>query len=548
MALMVGVRFVARAKMREIQMLGLLEQDVLSSIEVPFLPDKTDVPVDPTELPTEGSLMKSDADKFDLNTFTLSPNPNTSLVGGAIPSVRHSLEKRGSRRHSAIARIDPIEESPKLPAYKQLPPETPLHTKSVSALSEMVRSASPSQGSVHSARSERSASSKISGTSLASKLAPSWLFNPFRSNPSEPQTTNVSALASATSRATETKSQVSKKAEQSQKGQASDRHVTYALSNPIQMPPSKPSVASAQQIQPMAIRNKIPNRPGWNRALEDDPLHRGTSARRSPINTPPSDGFISNKRRSTTSLAYSYTSSTSPGSLVNPTRPHASMSYSQASLAGRWQHTFPRPLYKHEIKWKAIVTPGCLPLTVEHFPSSAVLESSYDVFSYEFIIDPREMRSFLVKPPSVKGSADDLRRAWALVVMRGMAAVRLAQGFQFVLRRHKRQSGEDRHPLGASTFRRTKSFVGEEELDARPFGAAEVLATTTDPVYLSNSNEIHRISYTGEAIQVQRYVRRMTPTPPVHYQCLIWPKLGGKFLLRFCSDSLFIPGFDSGIH
>ena len=527
------VRFVARAKMHEIQMLGLLEQDVLSSIEVPFLPEKSAIPIEPTKFPTGGSLTKYDADNFDIDTFTLSPNHTTSVpVGGAMSSLRHSLEKRGSQRHSVIARIDPIEESPKLPVHEQLPPEMSTHAMPVSIPSEKLRSVSPSQASVRSARSEKSASSKTPGGSkgLASKLAPSWLFNPFRSNPSEPQTSNVSASVSPSSRAIDIDTGVSETVGTLQTNQVSEkltRHVTYA---PIQAP--SPTVTSTtQQNQPMAIKNKIPNRSGWSRALEDDSLHR-VAARRSPINTPPSDGFIPIKRRSTTSMAYSH-ASTSPGSLVNPTRPRASISHSQASLASRWQHTFPRPLYKHEIKWKPIVTPCCLPLTVEQFPSSAVLESSYDVFSYEFIIDPGEMRSFLVKPPNVNGSADDLRRAWALVVMRGMAAVRLAQGFQFILRRQRHQAEEDKQPVGASAFRRTKSFVGEDELDARPAGAAEVLTTTTDPVYLSITNEIHRISYTGEAIQVKRYVRRMTPTPVVDYKCLIWPKLGGEISVLF---------------
>jgi hypothetical protein len=536
--------------MREIQMLGLLEQDVLSSIEVPFLPEKSDAPVDPTESPVDGTLTKQDADKFDLDTFSPPPNHNSSMVGGAMPPLRHSLERRVSQRHSVLSRIDPIEESPKRSIHEKLLPETPVQTKPISVLSERVRCPSPSQSSVRSARSAKSGSPQIpsaSSKSLATKLAPSWLFNPFRSNPSEPQTTNISALASAISRAKDTKRQVSEKPEQSQKGEVSDKHVSYSLSKPIQMPPSKPTVTSSgQQIQPVTIRNKISNRPGWNRTLDDDPR---ASARRSPVNTPPGEGFISNKRRSLSSLAFSYPSSASPGSLLNPTRPQAAMAYSQVHLASRWQHLFPRPIYKHETKWRRIVTPPCLPLTVEHFPSSAVVESSYDVNSYEFIIDPREMRSFLVKPPNVKGTSDDLRRAWALVVMRGMAAVRLSQGFQFILRRQKRQSEEEKQPVGASAFWRTKSFGSEEELDALPAGAAEVLTTTTDPVYLTNTKEIHRISYTGEAIQVQRYVRRMPPTPDIQYKCLIWPKLGGKPLCQlFVPDSLLIPGFDRGIH
>lgn len=60
----------------------------------------------------------------------------------------------------------------------------------------------------------------------------------------------------------------------------------------------------------------------------------------------------------------------------------------------------------------------------------------------------------------------------------------------------------------------------------KPAGTADILRSTADPVYLSMSNEIHRISYTGEAIQVKRYVRRMPPTKPFEYECLIWPKLG----------------------
>lgn len=166
-----------------------------------------------------------------------------------------------------------------------------------------------------------------------------------------------------------------------------------------------------------------------------------------------------------------------------------------------------------------MVTPSCLPLTVEHFPSSAELESSYDVFSYDFVVDPTEMRSFLVKPPNVQGTVDEVRRTWALVVMRGMVAVRLAQGFQFVLR--SRNSSDEK-----SALQRPKSFIGEEDTAPKPSGAAEVLNSTREPVYLSMSNEIHLISYTGEAIQVRRYVRRMPPTQPFDYECLIWPKLG----------------------
>ncbi|KDR67969.1 hypothetical protein GALMADRAFT_79088 [Galerina marginata CBS 339.88] len=513
-------RFVTRAKMHEIQMLGLLEHDVLSSIAVPYIAgNKPDQPESDESL----AITKVEADKFDHDIFALTTNYNAAALSltsnGATPvPIRPNAEKRASHRSSTMGRIDTIEESPKQRIHKELPPEG-LPNNGVGAPTLPAPSTSPSQSSIRSGRSEKSTSSKtpsraasLSKGTLASKLAPSWLFNPFRSGPSEPQTTPVSASASPTSH-NEKRSRAPS--------------IIGTPSSPIRMPPAKPTVASTQPIQPVAIKNKTANRSSLSRTFEEETLapHRSSFLRRSPINTPPRDEILAGKRRSVPStLPHSFPSSSSPGPAVNPTRPHPFVAYPEASLARRWQHVYPQPTYKHDPKWKSIVTPGCLPLTVEHFPSSAELESSYDVFSYEFIVDPGEMRSFLVKPPVVKGSTEDLRRAWALVVMRGMAAVRLAQGFQFILKPQKSSAEEDR-----ANFRRTKSFIEVEELEWRPSGAAEVLTSTTHPVYLSMTNEIHRISYTGEVIQVKRYVRRMNPTRPFSYQCLIWPKLGGGY-------------------
>jgi hypothetical protein len=204
------------------------------------------------------------------------------------------------------------------------------------------------------------------------------------------------------------------------------------------------------------------------------------------------------------------------------------------------------------MKWPSIVTPACLPLTVEHFPTAAELEASYDVFSYDFVLDPGEMHSFMVKPPSPpsqnqkrSGAEEALRREWALVVMRGMAAVRLAQGFQFVLKVPRQAGTSTPNEQRIPSSRRSKVFAAAEDdfvlAPPKLAGAAEVLRSTADPVYLSMSNEIHRISYADEAIQVRRYVRRMPQTRPFKYECLIWPKLGGGYTeqsLTFTSHGL----------
>ena len=170
-----------------------------------------------------------------------------------------------------------------------------------------------------------------------------------------------------------------------------------------------------------------------------------------------------------------------------------------------------------------MVIPGCLPLTVEYFPPSAELESSYDMHSYDFVIDPLDMSSFIVRPPSISAHPDTVRRAWALVVMRGMVALRLAQGFQFVLRSASDNSEDDSF---AQVVRRSTAYIAMDDATPKPLGAAEVLRSPDDPIYLSMSNEIHRISFKGDTVHVRRYVRRMPRSQPFKYECLIWPKLG----------------------
>lgn len=514
-------------------MLGLLEHDVLSSIEVPLLPNMVDPYSTPKESPEHefSSPSRVDADKFDLDVFALTKEQkgnisrnsySSSTSGTVMGSYRSSSDKRAmvSHRNSVIsARIPPIQESPHRIVLNL--PEDESYDKTPSMTSVSLLSTSPSQSSMRSIRSDRSASttssrtkphrsreSSSSRTSLASKLAPTWLFNPFnRSVPSEPQTSSVSA------------SSVHSGASAS----------LTPVSSPIRMPAvSRPTVMQSTVVhhpKAMAINSASSTRTVISRTLDEETLlpPRTLGSRRSPMNTPPRDEPTFGKRRSTnlSSNLPPSSSSSSPGSRSNPSRPESSVSYAQSSLARRWEHMFPQVVYKHDIKWKSVVTPSCLPLTVEHFPTAAELESSYDVFSYDFVVDPREIRSFLVKPPRMIGDADERRRVWALAVMRGMAAVRLAQGFQFVLRPQKLSIVEDK-----ALFRHAKTFLPDEELTPKPVGAAEVLQGTIDTVYLSMSNEIHRLSYTGEAIQVRRYVRHMPSVPAFRYQCLIWPKLG----------------------
>ncbi|KAI0062362.1 hypothetical protein BV25DRAFT_1916260 [Artomyces pyxidatus] len=560
-------RFVARAKMHEIQMLGLLDHDVLSSIEVPYLPEQYASLLSPVQENNFEAYVtaKKEAEQFDIDIFEFRKEQRdpkvanatrtsgvSSVVGTPVVSTFRSADKRPAASHRNSnhgARIAPIEESPRV-TEKDLPaegssPDKRLSAASLSVVSVGGLSSSPSQSSVRSVRSNASASSSArrraaasSNSLLASKFASSWIFNPFRSGPSQPETSPVSASGESTP---VVKSQ--------------RRSRTPPKSSPADITRSRSPLAaivdgSISRSPQVAISDTgIPRSPrvslaegGLSRSPQPVPIKRLASSRRSkvfdetvtplhgslpkylqsPVNTPPRDDSLLDKRRNTPlSSTYPYGSASSPSVRPNPSSPQTSVSYSQASLARRWQHMFPQPVYKHDIKWKSMVTPGCLPLTTEEFPTTSELETAYDVFSYDFIVDPPETRSFLVRPPTIESSnPDEVRQAWALVVMRGMIALRLAQGFQFVLRPGKTPEPDPR------TLRRSKSYLSDDDMTPRPGGAAEALGGQADPVYLSMSNEIHRISYTGEAIQVRRYVRRMPPSDPFEYKCLIWPKLG----------------------
>src|SRR5712675_2152865 len=138
--------------MHEIQMLGLLDHDVLSSIEVPYLPEQYASLLDPArEVNFEAFAMaKREADKFDAEIFEfknlevqdLSSNRTSGIsITGATPiasSVRIA-GKRATPQHrtsQAPSKIHPIEESQNLPEVESLPaPARPVASSSLSAAS-----------------------------------------------------------------------------------------------------------------------------------------------------------------------------------------------------------------------------------------------------------------------------------------------------------------------------------------------------------------------------------------------------------------------------
>jgi hypothetical protein len=520
-------RFVARAKMHKIQMLGLLGHDVLSSIEIPYLKESADLMMSESSLSSGASipLTKEDADKFDSDIFSLpkhtrppvaSRNSYASSTGGTVVASSYQ-QRRGEHRASVISTssmrtIGPIEESPRRPS-EELPATTPtarpmfLHADSQLTVK---LSTSPSQISIRTVASARSSSSTSTTREDAKRsaasglLKPLWFFNPFKVTPAKAEAVTVTAHA-ATGVADNLPS------------------ASMPIPSPSQRNSLNPRGSPLSRSPQAAALTRVPSRGSTGHTWEEDGSLTTQRARSSPVSASPRDSGSFGRRRSLLSQAGTLIQSAHPQPPTNPLRAQTTLPPAQQALARRWQHFGPGPWFKHEMKWKSLVMPGCLPLSVEGLPPTLELERAYDVFAYESFVDPSEVSSFLVRPPRVVGgTSEDSRRAFAYAVMHGMAAVRIAQGFQLVLRGDEHRTKNRPQPVD-----RTQSFssiMPEDEAIPLPRGVATVRGR--DTIYLSMSNEIHRISYGGDSIQVRRYVRKMTPLSKYKYECLIWPKAG----------------------
>ncbi|SPO24788.1 probable Vacuolar membrane-associated protein IML1 [Ustilago trichophora] len=194
--------------------------------------------------------------------------------------------------------------------------------------------------------------------------------------------------------------------------------------------------------------------------------------------------------------------------LVNPSNPSKNLKNSTSQLL-RWQHLFPRRLNHHAVKWRSMTTPACLPLTTLYLPTESDLAAMWSEHPHTTSISA-ETASFLLKKSSSTHPA--------LAVLREMAYHRLAQGYQFIVPASKQ----------------TRAVSSRKLVDPKHFTLrwpSELLQpgnlATGNPIFLSVTNQIHRISYdrSTSAINVKRYVRNTDySTDPIDYECCIWPR------------------------
>ncbi|KAI9679233.1 MAG: vacuolar membrane-associated protein iml1 [Caeruleum heppii] len=86
---------------------------------------------------------------------------------------------------------------------------------------------------------------------------------------------------------------------------------------------------------------------------------------------------------------------------------------------GRWQHVYPRPLRTIAMKWKSLCTPAAIPLTTEQFPTRDQLAAEYQENPYNIARNEEEENAH------TEQSRSDL--------FKEMISLRLSQGFQLVV-------------------------------------------------------------------------------------------------------------------
>lgn len=431
------------------------------------------------------------------HSLTMMEASSSTLVGR--PSTGRAKSPSQSRRNSVAqtqaprTRKDSIGSATQAPAPEINP--VPPGIVTVSATST-TRKAPVADG----------ADKRQSGLIPFARFPTGWLFTPWKLN----ATTTKPALPAAIQAVSP-----SAKESEAQKRITSDH------------PPKQ-----ASATQPLAIIEAPKRGNRKNDEANPAPGQPFSVSQTSPASTSPAE---------TPNMGNSFRNSTGSGlvphQLINPSAAEVPVLQTQTSLARRWEHIYTLPAAEGQIKWKSMESPGCLPLTTGYFPTKEVLEKAYRMHRYEVSIGIEMSESFLVKrpPQEALGSISEVK--WALAIIKVMVGLRLAQGFQFVL-----LSDQQARSLGDFGFQ------------APPRGPSDVLIDIEAPVYLSMSDQIHRLQYdpTGPSIKVERFVRKSLVTPaPIPYRCLIWPKRGGGYrecTTQFKSPEMELYGWNRSVH
>ena len=156
--------------------------------------------------------------------------------------------------------------------------------------------------------------------------------------------------------------------------------------------------------------------------------------------------------------------------VLNPSNPRNTRS-DLTSRLGRWHHVVPRPISASSIKWKSLCSPASVPLTTENFPGHEQLRAEYT--ESEYTISAQKGKDL-----SEEGEPD----VW---LIRELISARLCHGFQVV--------------IGS----------GLVSPDDTSIFSKNALGRVGTKVLLSKANAIHRLSVMENGvIGVKQHIRR----------------------------------------
>ncbi|GAA5914304.1 GTPase-activating protein IML1 [Sporobolomyces salmoneus] len=182
----------------------------------------------------------------------------------------------------------------------------------------------------------------------------------------------------------------------------------------------------------------------------------------------------------------------------NPSKP-GKRSVGLADQARRWAGILvvERKNMRLGVKWRSITRGACLPITTDYIPSSDVLSSQYSEYRYS-VPTNSVTSSFLLRP-------DHPKRSHILTLVTELICQRLSHGFQIYTPAPSREDPDSSKTL--------------------PDVLHEIQNGETTAVYLSLSNQVHRIWYDrrSQSVFVKILRRRRTwAKPEYEYRPLIW--------------------------
>ncbi|ORE16469.1 hypothetical protein BCV71DRAFT_183339 [Rhizopus microsporus] len=241
--------------------------------------------------------------------------------------------------------------------------------------------------------------------------------------------------------------------------------------------------------------------------------------------------------------------------LINPCNPSDNPNLFTSHLR-RWQHALPKAASFDGpvVHWRSLVTPACLPLTTDYFPSNEELAARYN--HYMYTVSASEDANLYQAGDQ---NLSEHKKTENLLIE--MLSQRLAQGFQIIVDitgssqgTKPKESAAPISALGGSLLGKDKDVrssnntisSGTTAMSNAKLAQTGVISTDQQQQqqqyqqeegekmkwkhmvwWLSMGHQVHQLTFdsSGQNVEVRRYVRIIDfDINKINYQCAIWPK------------------------